>query len=338
MSVSRRSFLAATGMTAGAASFGWPELADAAGPNWLRHRILDVFRKLPGELSLKIVAPPHAGKRGLVVEHQPCKRLFIGSAFKAFVLCEALRQADSSSVVETITSRSLSLNESVWSPDAPTFNPPHLAGYVSERTAMEAMILHSDNTGADMLLKLVEPNNVRRFVKSVGLNSVRIPDSTRIFVGYLLGAKDYRHFTWRDYVAAERRNAPFVNPPLNNVETLAATADDLVTFYRNSLHGAYFKNPATLQVFRETLAMGDAIWLMPFPLGVTAFAKGGSINVPGFHALCVPGAMSFDNRWVYFCITLNWFARPISDPSTTAAFAEAGSAALTLVKEALSCK
>ena len=62
--------------------------------------------------------------------------------------------------------------------------------------------------------------------------------------------------------------------------------------------------------------MGDAIWLVPLPLGVSAFVKGGSIDVPGFHALCVPGGMFFDNRWVYFCLTINWPAAAETDMKT----------------------
>ena len=44
------------------------------------------------------------------------KQLFIGSAFKTFVLHEALRQADSPQVVQTITQQQLTLDASVWSP------------------------------------------------------------------------------------------------------------------------------------------------------------------------------------------------------------------------------
>ncbi|MGH3251980.1 MAG: serine hydrolase, partial [Trebonia sp.] len=273
-----------------------------------------------------------------LVEHNASKRLFVGSAFKAFVLCEALRQADSPKVVATIASRQLALDQSVWSPDSASFNPPHLVGKVSERTAMEAMILHSDNTGADMVLKLAGPDNVRRFIASIGLTSTMIPDSTRIFVGYLLGAKNYKTFSWRDYVAAEKTNKPIVNSPLNNVETLASSADDLVSYYSRSLQGKFFKHPETLGQFREILAMGDAIWLLPVPLGVTAFVKGGSIDVPGFHAVCAPGSMFFDDRWVYFCMTINWFAAALTDPATVSAFAAAGSKALQMVKDALSTR
>jgi hypothetical protein len=96
------------------------------------------------------------------------------------------------------------------------------------------------------------------------------------------------------------------NPPLNKVCTMSSSADDFVSYYSRVLQGEFFKNPQTLSQFRQILSMGDAIWKMPLPLGVSAFLKGGSIDVPGFHALCVPRGMFFDDRWVYFCLTINW--------------------------------
>ena len=340
MAVTRRTFLAGTAATAGVVSLGAPGIASAGEPGEsdLARRVTGLFRRLPGTASLKIVAPRHGHMRGLTIEHNAAKRLFIGSAFKSLALCEGLRQDDSPDVVATIASRELALDESVWSVDSASFNPPNLSGKVSERTAMEAMILHSDNTATDIVLKQVGPDNVRRFIDSIGLRHTAIPDSTRAFFGYLLGAADPDAFTWQDLVDALNSDAPFVNLPLNNVMTMASTAHDLVSYYSRSLQGEFFENAATLNQFREILAMGDAIWLVPVPLGVSAFVKGGSIDVPGFHALCVPGGMFFDDRWVYFSMTLNWFSPEQSDPATIGAFAAAASSALQLVKDALSRK
>ena len=83
---------------------------------------------------------------------------------------------------------------------------------------------------------------------------------------------------------------------MNKVETLASSADDFVSYDSRALQGDFFKNKETLHEFRRILAMGDAIWLLPLPLGVSAFCKGGRIDVEGFHAVCAPGAMRFDNR------------------------------------------
>ena len=161
-----------------------------------------------------------------------------------------------------------------------------------------------------------------------------VPESTRVFFGYLLGAKNYQTFSWSDIGAAA--SLPIVNSPLNKVETLASSADDFVSYYSRALHGDFFQHKETLNEFRRILSLGDAIWLLPMPIGVRAFCKGGSIDVSGFHAICAPGGMFVANRWVYFCLTINWTAKAETDPATVAAFAAAGSKALTLAKQALS--
>jgi beta-lactamase class A len=236
--------------------------------------------------------------------------------------------------VTTISNRQLRLDQAVWMLDSATFNPPNLIGQVSERTTLEAMILHSDNTGTDMSLKLVGPDNVRRFIASAGLEQTMSPDSTRIFAGYIFGLNNYKTVTWDQIVAAADR--PIVNSPLNNVETLASSAADLVSYYSRALRGGFFKNPETLNEFRRILTIADAIWLVPFPLGVTAFAKGGSIDVPGFHAVCVAGAMFFSGRWVFLAFTINWYARAETDPVVFNAFAVPVRRALSAIKDALS--
>jgi beta-lactamase class A len=330
---SRRDFLAGA---AGAAAVGMAPLPsisqskEAASPA----AILSLFKSLPGDIAVKIYAPATNGKPEFLVESNSSKQMFVGSAIKTFILCEALRQADSAKVVQTLRAQQLTLDASVWSVDSATFNPPNLIGKVSERTALEAMIMHSDNTGTDMCLKYVGPDKVREFVASAGLKSVMIPESTRVFFGYLLGAKNYKTFTWEDIGAAA--NQSIVNSPMNKVESLAASADDFVSYYSRALQGQFFQNKETLNVFRQILSIGDAIWLVPLPLGVSAFVKGGSIDVAGFHALCVPGGMFFDDRWVYFCLTINWNAAAETDMNTVAAFAAAASQALAAVKQALS--
>ncbi len=331
---SRRSFITGASAAIGAMPLTLSSISSAAKEDASSQAILSLFKSLPGEVAVKIHAPAVNGKPEYLVESNTAKMLFVGSAFKSFVLCEALRQVDSPRVVQSLASEQLSLDASVWSLDSATFNPPNLIGKVSLRTALEAMIMHSDNTGTDMCLKHTGPNKVREFIASIGLKNTMIPDSTRVFFGYLLGAKDYKTYTWEEIGAAA--NLPIVNPPLNKVETLASSADDFVSYYSRALHGDFFQHKETLNEFRRILSLGDAIWLLPLPLGVSAFVKGGSIDVKGSHAVCAPGAMFFDNRWVYFCLTINWDAEAETDPATVSAFAAAGSRALTLVKQALS--
>ena len=335
MSPSRREFVRSA---AGAAAVGIISAIDPATAqaksSGSPQDILALFKSLPGDVAVKILAPATNGKPEFLVESNAAKVLFVGSAFKSFVLCEALRQADAPDVSRTIAAQQLTLDASVWSFDSASFNPPNLIGKVSERTALEAMILHSDNTATDMCLKHVGPDKVRAQIAAMGLKNTTIPDSTRAFIGYLLAAKDHQAFTWEALTAAA--NQPMTNAPLNKVSTMSSTADDFVSYYSRALQGEFFKNPQTLSQFRQILSMGDAIWKMPMPLGVSAFTKGGSIDVPGFHALCVPGGMFFDDRWVYFCLTINWTAAAETDPATVQAFAGAASQALQLVKDTLS--
>jgi beta-lactamase class A len=311
-----------------------PALAREERAGTSPEEILAVFKGLPGDAAIKIHAPAVNGKPEFLVESNASKPMFVGSAIKTFILCEALRQADSPTVVQTLKAKQLSLDASVWSVDSATFNPPNLIGKVSQRTALEAMILHSDNTGTDMSIKDVGPDKVREFIASIGLKNTMIPDSTRSLFGYLLSAKDPNAFSWEDLGAAA--NSPMVNSPMNKVETMASTADDFVSYYSRALQGEFFKNKQTLNEFRRILAGSDAIWLLPLPLGVSAFVKGGSIDVAGFHAVCAPGGMLFDDRWVYFFLAINWYAKAATDVETASAFAAAGSRALTLVKERLS--
>ncbi len=330
---SRRAFLAGAAAATAVVPLAHATMVDAKGP--LSHEaIQSLFKTLPGDVGIKIYAPAVNGKPEFLVESNASKTMFVGSAIKTFILCETLRQADSPNVVQTLNAKLLSLDASVWSVDSATFNPPNLIGKVSQRTALEAMIMHSDNTGTDMAIKEAGPEKVREFVASAGLKNTMIPESTRAFFGYLLGAKDYKGFSWAEIGAAA--NASIVNSPMNKVQTLASSADDFVSYYSRALQGEFFKNKETLTEFRRILTLGDAIWLLSMPLGASAFVKGGSIDVTGFHALCAPGAMLFDDRWVYFCLTINWYAKAETDVETVKAFTMAASRALTMVKEGLS--
>jgi beta-lactamase class A len=112
--------------------------------------ILSLFKSLPGDVAVKIYAPAVNGKSEFLVESNVSKQMFVGSAIKTFILGESLRQADLPTVVQTLKAKQLSLDASVWSLDSAMFNPPNLIGKVSQRTALEAMIMHSDNTGTSL--------------------------------------------------------------------------------------------------------------------------------------------------------------------------------------------
>jgi beta-lactamase class A len=317
---------------------GQPSFGEVASPpansqKGLERKIQELFANLPERKSFKIWAPATQFAPGFLAELHGPEQLFSASANKVFILCERLRQLDSPTVEEQLVTHELKLDKQVWSLGSPVFNPPYLSGLVSERTAMEAMITHSDNTATDMILKEAGADRVRQFIGSIGLTSTMIPDSTRALAAYLFGAPNYETITWDQLQALLGK--PFVHPVLNEVETLASSADDLVSFYERALPGQFFRNRQTLVQFRRILSLGDITYLVPFPLGANVFGKAGYFDYPGQHARCIAGGMYFPDRWVYFAAILNWDSVESDDPATVAAFFDALRKAITLVQNQL---
>jgi len=334
MAHSRREFLHAAGT---AAVTAMPLAANARHPSEAGITPADVvqrFISLPGEKAVSVFAPAAANKPAFSARLNSNKTLFVASAFKTFVLGEALRRADSHSVVETLEARALELDSSVWSLGSPIFNPPDLSGTVSERTTLEAMITRSDNTATDMMLKLLGANNVRKFVASQDLRHTLIPDSTRSFAAYVFGAENYLTITWEELLRLVQD--PPVKPFLNNVQTLASSADDLVSYYVRALQGELFRHRETLQEFRRLLTLCDFIYLVPLPPGVSAYAKSGNADVSGFHARSIAGGLYFEDHWVYFAFIINWTAAEAQDDETVSQFFSAIHWTLRGVKQLLS--
>ena len=251
----RRGFLARTASSLCAAPFALQAVGEPQAPSLSEDQILPLFDSLPGDKAVKIFAPAVDNKPEFLLELNASKLLFVGSAIKTFILGEALRQAEATNLVQTITGTQVALDAGVWSLVSSVFNPPNLIGMVSERTALEAMISHSDNTATDMSFKLVGPANVRKFIASAGLKNTLAPDSTRALFAYIAGAKNYKTITWEELLVAV--TGPIVNSPLNDVETMASTADDLVSVSSRALQGAFFKHPETLNEYRRILSLGD---------------------------------------------------------------------------------
>jgi beta-lactamase class A len=331
MTASRRDFLK-TG--AAAATLTLPAMpASARDINAVSSDTIDaLFAALPGDVGYKIMVP--MGKKMFVARRNADRMLFAASAIKTFVLCEALRQVDAPDVVTVLEDRKLALDASVWSPGSPIFDPPDLTGTVSERTAMEAMITRSDNTATDMLFAVAGADNVRAFIASAGLANTLVPDSTRVFAGYLFGAPNYKTITWDELLKAAQGGV--VNPFLNTVETLASSANDFVSYYSRALQGAFFTHPETLREYRRVLTLCDYISLIPLPSGVSAYAKSGNADAPGFHVRTIAGGLNFADQWVYFAFLHNWYAEAATDPATVAQLFAAINASLSLVKASLS--
>jgi len=341
MAYSRRGFLkTAAGTAAGTATLTGLSAPKASA--WQQRitpeKIVDLFEDLPGDKAFKIFAPGEDGSHKFLAQLNSHKMLFVASAIKTFALCEALRQADSPDIVDELENKQLALDSTVWSFGSPTFfpyGPPvGLTGTVSERTTMEAMITRSDNTATDMIFNLAGTDKIRKFIASAGLRQTLVPDSTRALTGYLFGAKNYKNLTFEELLQVVEN--PQVHPFLNNVETLASSADDFVSYYSRALQGEFFKHKETLHEFRRILTLCDFIYLIPVPLGVSAYAKSGNADTPNFHARSFAGGMFVSGHWVYFAFIINWYASSPDDPETVERFFSAIHEALKGLKELFS--
>jgi beta-lactamase class A len=300
-------------------------------------QIVKLFAGLPGDVAFKILAPRARSKVPFVAELNSSRMLFVASAIKTFVLCEALRQADSATIDDDLEHVPITLDSTIWSPGSLTFDPPKVTGVVSERTAAEAMITRSDNTATDMMFKVAGVDKIRKFIASAGLKSTLVPESTRAFAAYLFGSDKYKTISWEELqTLIGNSGGKVVRPFLNKVQTLASSPDDLVSYYSRALQGAFFRNSETLNEFRRILTLCDFIYLVPLPLGASAYTKSGNADTTGFHARSIAGGMLFGSQWVYFAFVLNWYAQTDTDPKTVQQFFAAINRALTRVKASLS--
>ncbi|MCC8986906.1 MAG: class A beta-lactamase-related serine hydrolase [Candidatus Contendobacter sp.] len=344
MSQSRRTFLstaAATAvlatmpLTAHAEPLAWNGLPQPVIDEFSRLQIIDEFNRLPGRKALKIWAPGGDDDREFLVTINPDTALFCASSFKVFVLAEFLRQMEAG---QTSLTELLPVDDSVWSLSAPVLTPlpGSVTGQIQARTALEAMIARSDNTGTDIALKRVGVDRVRQFIDAIGLTNTRIPNSTRQFFGYIGGAPNWSTITWPEVLALFQSEQPAADHIINHVQTMAASPHDFVSFYSRALQGGFFQHPETLMTFRSVLALADAIPLA-MPLGVNAFLKGGSIDFGGEHAFSVAGGMFIPpRRWVYYSLMTNWLDAEGGDTAEVqGSFANACKQIFTLLRDQL---
>ena len=220
----RQSLLAGAAAAAGAIGLAPRVAAQAAPPaadqDELSQEIITTFGRLPGQQALKLWAPADGGRPPWGAEINPDQQRFVASTFKAYVLAAYLRSAEDAvdpqsdvAIADQLTAemaRKLVLDESIFCLSSPVFDPPDLAGRVSTRTALEAMIARSDNTATDMILKEVGPQRVQAFVDAIGLRATPIPASLRQLIAYDAGFADWQAITWEQLtrITSDAATAP----------------------------------------------------------------------------------------------------------------------------------
>ena len=302
----RRQFLVSAATLAGSAAIARaPALAaDEAATRDASHAIphlLDGFLKLPGRKSAQVDVDE--ATTPWRVTSEPDAELFVGSCFKTFVLAAYLQEVEAGRLDE---SEQLAVDDGVRSLSSPVLE--HLTGTTQARSALEAMIAHSDNTATDMALKRVTPARVRQFIADAGLKKARIPDSTRQFFSYVAGARQGEDLGWKGMQAVVNDDKPDTSkyrPALNDVDTMAVPASEFVAYYKRALSGGFFQKPETLTEFKRIQAMADAIALV-VPADTVAYMKGGSIDWNGFHCLAVAGQMIVRDTPVTCALIYDW--------------------------------
>lgn len=286
----------------------------ATGPAWARYpvrgldRWLRWFKSFPGTTSFRIDI------NGLkVVSDAASTQFFVASAIKTFILAQYLRDVESGILSED---EQLPVNDSVRTSGSPVFE--QLTGTTPARSILEAMITHSDNTATDIALLRVGPERIRSFIAAQALDATRIPDSTRRFFSYNVGAPLGVDIGWAGVqaVLASGRTLGPPHRPLNDQETLASSADDLVSYYKRAMEGRLFTKRTTLSEFKR-INLANTF----FPDDTVGYGKGGSgdwvadsTDVADFHALSYAGQMVVNATPVTFCFVVNWMSE---DPKST---------------------
>lgn len=325
----RRSFWIRSAATlAGLAATGpaWARSSTRGLETWLRR-----FESLPGTTSFRIDVGRHE-----LASDGSATQLFVASAIKTFVLCQYLRDVEAGVLSED---EQLPVDDGVRAAASPVLL--ELTGTTPARSVLEAMIAHSDNTATDIAFKRVGPDRVRSFIAEAGLRATLVPDSTRRFFSYNVGAPLGVDIGWSGVQAVLASGHALGTPhrPLNDQETLASSADDLVSYYRRALAGRFFTKQATLAEFKRILLTNSF-----FPDDTVGYGKGGSgdwvadsTDVADFHAISYAGQMVVGETPVTFCFVVNWTS---VDPSSTSenlipAFADVVKGSMESLKHAL---
>jgi beta-lactamase class A len=289
------------------------------------------FKAFPGTTSFRIDIGDNE-----VASDSAAARLFVASAIKTFIVCQYLRDVEAGRLSED---EQLPVNDSVRNSDSAVLLD--LTGTTPARSILEAMITHSDNTATDIALLRVGPDRVRSLIAAERLDATLIPDSTRRFFSYNVGAPLGVDIGWSgvQQVLASGHSLGPPRAPLNDQVTLASSADDLVSYHKHALAGRFFTKRATLAEFKRIHLTNSF-----FPNDTVGYAKGGSVDlladsptVADFHALSYAGQMVVKATPVTFCFVVNWMS---VDPNSTSdsltpAFADVINGCLVAIKQQL---
>jgi beta-lactamase class A len=292
---------------------------------------LQRFKAFPGTTSLRIDVGDN-----VVASKAPGRQLFVASTIKTFIVCQYLRDVEAGRLSED---EQLSVDDSVRNVPSPVFL--NLTGTTWARSILEASITHSDNTATDIALLHVGPERVRSFIAATGLRATLIPASTRRFFSYNFGAPLGVDIGWAgvQQVLASEQLLGRPHPPLNDQETLASSANDMVSYYKRALAGEFFTKPEILVEFKR-IHLTNTV----FPDDTIGYAKGGnndafakSLSVPDYHTLAIAGQMVVNATSVTFCFVVNWMS---VDPNSTSvtlspAFTEVVKGSLEAIKRQL---
>ena len=290
---------------------------------------LEQFKQFPGTKSVRIDVGNHT-----LVSDSSSTQLFVASAIKTFIVCQYLRDVEAGRFSED---EQLEVNDSVRTDASPVLL--NLTGTTPARSILEAAIAHSDNTATDIALGHVGPDRVRSFIAAAGLNATLIPDSTRRFLSYNFGAPVGVDLGWAGIQEVFRTHQLPGPPrsPLNNQQTLASSADDLVSFYKRALAGEFFNKPATLTEFKR-IHLNNTF----FPDDTAGYGKGGSGNfladmgdVPDFHVISFAGQMVVGTTPVTFCFAMNWMGEHPESEALIPAFIDVVKGSMEVIKQGL---
>lgn len=265
------------------------------------------------EITCEVAAAISVDSRLWTAGIQPDQTMFVGSAVKTFMLAEYLRSDLSSLAVMNIDDSVRSISSTVYG-DQTLAGQPHpdlkLDGETLARSVLEAMISHSDNTATDAILAAVGADNVRDLIEAIGLDSVSIPDSTRRLFTYLASGEDV-DVSWetlKQYVD----NPPDKQHAINNVQSMLASASDMVHWYETALLDPSFFSAGDLVEFKRISSMADALSVV-VPSNLAAYGKGGSIIWNDFSCISVSGQMVMPTMvpgqpWIplTFSFNVNW--------------------------------